>query len=330
MCGNINELAAKTSVSSFMRGRQSNRSANALQFPNSPADWAFLKLSKQIPNYSIAPFARPRRTIFDLISVVGKSADDGFMWSDFEMTWSNNLRKRLKKSGQNVTFTAILLKAIAVAQKIHPESRTEWLPFGQRVTYQTIVAGFTVERNIDGQQTVLLGEIENPIEKSFDEIARELKAHAEGPIEKVHPLHLQNIFSFLPYVVRRIILQVGKRVPVLRLMCQKATFGLTSLGKFGVNSHTCPCLCACSFSIGGIEDRLVVRDGAAVVRSMMTVGLNYDERALDGFAAARFMQTVQKLMEGELEEWLPQGTLSEKSADVVSSPEAPSLVGAGV
>lgn len=302
-----------------------------LTIRKSPAQWAFLKLSKQMHNYSVGPFARSRKTIFDLIQVVGKSADDGFMWSDFEMTWANDLRKRLKKAGQNVTVTAILLKAIAVAQKIHPESRTEWLPFGQRVTYQTIVAGFTVERNIDGQQTVLLGEIEHPIEKSFDEIAAELKAHAEGPIEKVRPLHMQNVFSFLPYFLRQAILQIGKRFPFLRLTCQKATFGLTSLGKFGVSAHTCPCLCACSFSIGSIEDRLVVRDGAAVVRSMMTVGLNYDERALDGFAAARFMQTVRKLMEGELEEWLPPNS-SSQSRDVQTETqgEVPSLVGSGV
>lgn len=260
--------------------------------------------------------------------VVGKPADDAFMWSDFEMTWANDLRKRLKKTGQNVTFTAILLKAIAIAQKIHPESRTEWLPFGQRVTYETIVAGFTVERVIDGQQTVLLGEIDDPIGKSFDEIGKELKDHAEGPIDKVKSLHMQNMFSFLPYFVRRTILHFGKRFPFLRLLCQKATFGLTSLGKMGVGSHTCPCLCACSFSIGAIEDRLVVRDGKAVVRSMMTVGLNYDERALNGYAAARFMQTVQRLMEGELEEWLTPATQTETRTEPLA--EAPALVGAGV
>lgn len=257
--------------------------------------------------------------------VVAKPADDAFMWSDFEMTWANNLRKRLKKEGQNVTVTAILLKAIAIAQKIHPESRTEWLPFGKRVTYQKIVAGFTVERIIDGQPTVLLGEIEDPIEKSWDAIARELKEHAEGPINKVRPLHMQNVFSFFPLIARKAILHIGKRVPFLRLLCQKATFGLTSLGKFGMSSHTCPCLCACSFSIGTIEDRPVVRDGNIVTRQIMTVGLNYDERALDGFAAARLMQTVQRLMEGELEDWL--NPASSKSAERAAEPP---LVGTSV
>ncbi|MBX9668320.1 MAG: 2-oxo acid dehydrogenase subunit E2 [Candidatus Obscuribacterales bacterium] len=233
----------------------------------------------------------------------------GLLYVDFDMAWADEFRLRLKKAGQNVTITAMLLKAIAIAQREHPESRTEWLPFGRRVTYNNITAGFTVERMVDGQATVFLGEIESPIEKSLEKIALELKEHAGAPIKDVQPLFMQNAFSFLPTFVRGIILEVGKRVPFGRMQCQKATFGLTTLGKFGIDSLNCPCLCACSFSIGTAEKRPIVRDGEVVVQSVMTVGLNYDRRAIDSSNAARFLDTVQKLMEGGLQEWLPESLL---------------------
>lgn len=259
-------------------------------------------------NFEIAPVPRSRRTIVSLMRHVGSNVG-GLMFTDIDMTWADTLRKDLKRAGQSVTITAILLKAIAVAQKMHPESRTEWLPFGRRVTYNTIVAGFTVERMIDGQATVLLGEIESPLEKSLADIGEELKAHAEKPVDEVQPLFLQNSFSYFPNFLRALILEIGKRFPFLRLQCQKATFGLTTLGKFGIDSLSCPCLCACSFSIGTAEERPEVRNGEVVLRSIMTVGLNFDQRAIDSHSAGRVLETVRKLMEGELKDWLPEALL---------------------
>jgi len=256
--------------------------------------------------YDVAPLPRSRQTIVDLLKHVAGDTEECQMYADIEMTWVNALRKRLKAQGQNATVTAILLKAIAVAQTLHPESRTEMLPFGRQVTYNEIVAGFTLERVIDGQPTVFLGEIEKPLEKSLEEIGAHLKDHVDKPVNEVPPLFLQSIHSYLPGFIRWTIMEVGKRFPFLRLKCQKATFGLTSVGKWGVSSHTCPCLCACSISVGGVEDRAVVRNGEIVVRSMMTIGLNYDHRAIDSPTGARFVQSIVRLMEGDLEGWLAE------------------------
>jgi hypothetical protein len=242
------------------------------------------------------------------------------MFTDFDLTWANKLRKELKRTGKNVTITAILLKAIAVAQRIHPESRTEWLPFNRRVTYNNIVAGFTCERIINGQPTVLLGEIESPIEKSLEQIGNELRAYAVEPINSIQPLFQQNMFSYFPQIVRSGVLQIAKRLPFFRLAFQKATFGLTTLGKYGADSLNCPSLCGCSFSIGTATERAVVRDGKVVSRQMMTVGLNFDQRAIDMYAAARVLRTVRELMEGDLQEWLPEALVMAPKAETLISP----------
>lgn len=242
------------------------------------------------------------------------------MYADIDLTWANKLRKELKRNGKNVTITAILLKAIAVAQRIHPESRTEWLPFGRRVTYNNIVAGFTVERIINGQPTVLLGEIESPIEKPLEQIGAELQEYATLPIDKVEPLFQQNLFSYFPLFMRTCMLEVAKRIPFFRLAFQKATFGLTSLGKYGADSLSCPSLCACSFSIGTASEQAVVRDGEVVSRSIVAVGLNFDQRALHIYQAARILQTVKELLEGDLQEWLPEALVLAPKAETLIPP----------
>ena len=41
----------------------------------------------------------------------------------------------------------------------------------------------------------------------------------------------------------------------------------------------------------------MVRDGAVVIRPMMTLSLTFDHRVVDGSVAAEFLQRVKTLME---------------------------------
>jgi pyruvate dehydrogenase E2 component (dihydrolipoamide acetyltransferase) len=49
--------------------------------------------------------------------------------------------------------------------------------------------------------------------------------------------------------------------------------------------------------IGKIDERAVVREGAIVVRRMVTVSLSFDHRVVDGADAARFVNTLKELLE---------------------------------
>ncbi|HNM51453.1 MAG TPA: 2-oxo acid dehydrogenase subunit E2, partial [Candidatus Obscuribacter sp.] len=112
-----------------------------------------------------------------MIQIIGRDSVSTYMFCDVDMTWAENLRKTLKAYGQKVTVTAILLKAIGIAQRAHPESRTALLPWGKTVTFNDIVAGFTVERVIGQQPAVFFGAIDNPDTKSVEEIAGELRQY---------------------------------------------------------------------------------------------------------------------------------------------------------
>jgi len=257
-------------------------------------------------NISFSWLARCRWNVLDMINVIGRGSVPTYMFYEIDMTWAEQLRLELKEKGVKVTATAILLKAIGIAQRLHPASRTAILPWGRTVTFNDIVAGFTVERYVGQQPAVFFGAIESPDSKPLVQVAEELRAYGEDEISTVPQLDIENRFNNMPWLFRRFILWLGMRFPKVRLRYMGATFGLSSLGKFGCRGLIPPCVSTSTFGVGCIEPRPVVREGAIVVRPMMTLILNFDHRLIDGAPAARFMQDVQKLLEGDLQTYIEE------------------------
>jgi pyruvate/2-oxoglutarate dehydrogenase complex dihydrolipoamide acyltransferase (E2) component len=197
----------------------------------------------------------------------------------------------------HVTATAFLLKAISLAQKEFPESRSYFLPYGTLVTYENIVAGFTIEREVKGQPVVFFGEIERPCEKSILEIADELRACSSAELMSVKKLREQVRFAEMPWLLRWFILLLGAWFPACRLLCMKATFGLSSLGSLGVSTAFGPSVCTSVFGVGAVQKRAVVVDDQIVIKSMLSLALSYDQRAMDGGQAARFLNKVRSIIE---------------------------------
>src|SRR6185369_14709640 len=102
------------------------------------------KSLKHKPGYSLSRLSRPRWNVLDLITIVAGSAVPAYLFCDIDITWAQQLRKNLLQRGHRVTVTAILLKAIGLAQRAHPSSRSICLPGGRIAVLESIVAGFTV------------------------------------------------------------------------------------------------------------------------------------------------------------------------------------------
>lgn len=238
-----------------------------------------------------------RKNVLDLLNVFGGRAKTAYMLVDVDMSEIEANRVQHDLEGNHLTVTAYLIKAIGIAQLSHPQSRTFSLPFGRTVTYNNVVAGFTVEREVDGEPIVFFGEIEKPHLKSLEEIAAELKMYSTGDLMSVPRLRQQMIFAGLPGLVRQIVWLLGVWFPALRLLCMGATFGLSSLGALGVNFICGPSVCTAVFGVGAAEDRLVVRNGELSVRPIMSLSLSWDQNVMDCASAARFMQAIQNLLD---------------------------------
>jgi pyruvate/2-oxoglutarate dehydrogenase complex dihydrolipoamide acyltransferase (E2) component len=253
-------------------------------------------------NYNDTHIPKVRRNVIDMIRLCAVPAIPAYLFYDIDMTWVEDLRKKFSALGYKTTVTAILLKAIAIAQRAHPIMRTALLPTGQIITMQKITAGFTVERFVNGEPGVFFGTIKEADSKPITEIADELRSYSEDEVTENSELELQHWFNQLPGFIRRIILFFGMNIPTMRLHYMGATFGLSSLGKFGAKAIIPPAVTTATFGIGQIEERPVARNGKVEIRPICSLILNFDHRVVDGAPCARFMQDVIKLLQGGLEE----------------------------
>jgi pyruvate dehydrogenase E2 component (dihydrolipoamide acetyltransferase) len=78
-----------------------------------------------------------------------------------------------------------------------------------------------------------------------------------------------------------------------------SVFSISNLGAFGIDAFT-PIINypeAAVLGLGAIRKELVVTDASDFsVRQMMTLSLTFDHRVVDGAPAARFLQTLVRLM----------------------------------
>jgi pyruvate dehydrogenase E2 component (dihydrolipoamide acetyltransferase) len=77
------------------------------------------------------------------------------------------------------------------------------------------------------------------------------------------------------------------------------TFTVSNLGMYGVEQFVAVLNPpqAAILAVGAIEDRAVPRDGAVVVRPLLTMTLTCDHRTIDGATAADFLRTVKEFLE---------------------------------
>lgn len=257
-------------------------------------------MGKTEQNLTYSHLERCRWNVLDLLTVVGKNALPATLFCDVDMGWIEELKKSYLNKHIRITETAVLLKAIATAQVHHEDSRTIMLPFGRLVIFEKVCAGFTVERFVDEVPTVFFGAIDEPHTKNLPAIMDELVTFSEKSLSNQPQLSMEDRVSRMPWLLRQSILRMALLVPKLRLRISASTFGLSSLGKFGANAITGPCVCTSTFGVGMIEDRAIVKDGQIIVRPMMTLSYLFDQRCIDGGNAARFLADVKDLLEGGL------------------------------
>src|SRR6202522_3133417 len=92
------------------------------------------------------------------------------------------------------------------------------------------------------QPAGFFGAIANPDTKSVEEISTELKQDGEPDMQQMWQRERQHKFNSMPWWFRRLIVWAGLRFPKVRLTYMGATFGLSSLGKWGMTGLIPPCV----------------------------------------------------------------------------------------
>jgi pyruvate dehydrogenase E2 component (dihydrolipoamide acetyltransferase) len=167
------------------------------------------------------------------------------------------------------TYNDILVKLVAAALQKHPVLNSRWEEETLR-TCSSIHIGIAV----DTEAGLLVPVIRDVTTLTLKEVA----LGSRNLIERAH----------------------SKRLKADDL--SGSTFTVTSLGSFGIDAFTpiinypeCTIL-----GVGRILRQPVAVDETIALRDIITLSLTFDHRALDGAPAARFLQTLTKLVESPL------------------------------
>jgi len=218
------------------------------------------------------PIKGMRRVIAErMVSSLSNSAQLSFL-GEFDATELIQFRKALlireKAIGVSVTYTEILVYAIARALKDHPDINVSLIENEIKV-WEDINIGVAVAL---GKEGLLVPVVKQADKKSLIEISQEVKSLVEKA-------------------------RGGKILPD---EVTGGTFTLTSIGTVGVSYYQTPVINPPESAIlgtGPIRDEPVVKNGQIVIASMMPYSLTIDHRVINGFGAEQFLASLKELME---------------------------------
>lgn len=224
-------------------------------------------------DFEDVPLTQMRKTIARrLVESIGP-VPHFFLTVDVDMSRTVDARRRvnagLEKEGVRISINDIVLKAVAVALRRHPECNAHW--GGDHVRrFNRVHLGVAVAID-DGLITPVVADADR---KGLAQIAREVRELASRAREK-------------------------------RLTPEEytgATFSVSNLGMFGIHEFTGVINPpeAGILAVGAVADRPVAVDGAVRVRPQMKMTMSCDHRVIDGAQGSRFLATLRGILEEPL------------------------------
>jgi pyruvate dehydrogenase E2 component (dihydrolipoamide acetyltransferase) len=208
--------------------------------------------------------------------IAKRLAESKFTSPHFYLTMSVDMdnavasRTRLNEvSPVKISFNDIVLKACAVALKLHPKVNSSWM--GDKIRYNHHV---NIGVAVAVEEGLLVPVVRFADTKSLSQIANEVKEFAKkAKDKKLQPSDWEG-----------------------------NTFTISNLGMFGIDEFTAiinpPD--ACILAVGAIQQIPVVKNGAVIPGNVMKVTLSCDHRVVDGATGSAFLQTLQGLLQEPL------------------------------
>jgi pyruvate dehydrogenase E2 component (dihydrolipoamide acetyltransferase) len=213
------------------------------------------------------PVTQMRKVIAKRLSESLFTAPHFYLTMSIDMDGAIAARTKMNEFASiKISFNDLVLKAVAIALKQHPNVNSSWL--GDKIRYNEHVNIGVAVAVEDG---LLVPVVRFADGKSLSRISAEVKDFAQrAKAKKLQPADWEG-----------------------------STFTISNLGMFGIDEFTAiinpPD--ACILAIGGISQVPVVKNGAVVPGNVMKVTLSCDHRVVDGATGSAFLQTLKALLE---------------------------------
>ncbi|SMO40974.1 pyruvate dehydrogenase complex dihydrolipoamide acetyltransferase [Solitalea koreensis] len=221
-------------------------------------------------SYTEVPVSQMRKVIAKRLSESKFTAPHFYLKMTINMDKAIETRSKLNEmSSVKISFNDMVLKAVAVALKQHPNVNSSWL--GDKIRYNNHVNIGVAVAVEDG---LLVPVVRFADGKSLSAISTEVKDFAQrAKAKKLQPSDWEG-----------------------------STFTISNLGMFGLDEFTAIINSpdSCILAVGGIKEVPVVKNGQIVPGNEMKVTLSCDHRVVDGATGAAFLQTLKNLLEEPL------------------------------
>ncbi|MGQ9490422.1 MAG: dihydrolipoamide acetyltransferase family protein [Anaerolineae bacterium] len=221
------------------------------------------------PTGTLIPHSSLRRTIAERMTQSAFTAPHVTLFTEAEATNLVSARAQLNQElppAEKISYNTLLAALVARALREHPNVNARWEADGIR-----LLPDINIALAVDTQRGLL-----TPVLRGVDKLSlRAIQAGFAGLADRA---------------------LAGKSLPE---DFADGTFTITNLGSLDVDGFT-PIINppqAAILGVGRIVEKPVARDGAVVIRPMITLSLSFDHRIVDGAPAARFLQRVKQLVE---------------------------------
>jgi pyruvate dehydrogenase E2 component (dihydrolipoamide acetyltransferase) len=208
-----------------------------------------------------------RRTIAERLQTAARSIVPVTLTTTADATNLVNLRSQYKSSGVLVpTYTDFFAKLAAAALRDHPLLNASWGD-DKIIQNKEIHIGIAVDTDA-GLLVPVVRDVPRLGMTQIAAVARDLFERARAGKLKAGEM-------------------------------QGGTFTITNLGNYGIDAFTPiinPPQCAI-LGVGRIQRQPVVSGDAVIIREILTLSLTFDHRIVDGAPAARFLQSLVRLVE---------------------------------
>ena len=221
-------------------------------------------------SFEDVPVSQMRKVIAKRLAESKFSSPHFYLTISVDMDNAVASRTRLNEvSPVKISFNDIVLKACAVALKLHPKVNSSWM--GDKIRYNHHV---NIGVAVAVEEGLLVPVVRFADMKSLSQIGTEVKEFAKkAKDKKLQPSDWEG-----------------------------NTFTISNLGMFGIDEFTAiinpPD--ACILAVGAIQQVPVVKNGAVVPGNIMKLTLSCDHRVVDGATGAAFLQTLQGLLQEPL------------------------------
>ena len=264
----------------------------------------------KIGKYTIVPFDRHLQA-----EVTAMTRHKYFMQglAEFDITKAREIFKRIKEksNGESLSFTAWVVRCVAVAVSENPEIQAI-KKRNKLFLFEDVDASIAIEKTINGKSFPTLYIVRKANEKNLREIHDEIREvqrpkSSEDYSSDVSSKQL-NLLLKLPKIIRELVFWRRLRRNPYYLKKINGTVSITALGMFGkglsgwavnLGYHS---LCIVT---GGISSKPRLVSGKLVNREFLNISVKIDHIITDGAPAVRFGRRLAELMEGafELEEF---------------------------